>query len=201
MANLFVQNLGWETDRAKAVSERLIPFFESVDAELKFKHPVAVHLMGRKDPKGLERSQYDEGTIILYEDTPDYRGDFLHELAHQIVRWKDVPPGLRRKVDRIGEELERDGGDGRIFLQPHTWSRPQEIFATIFKWWVLGKVADPGYREVLDGYQPGAAALVEKILEKTDLQKSAPVAQPVEQLICNQQVGGSRPSRGSEAQS
>jgi hypothetical protein len=172
MAKLVVQNMSWPEERYQKLAKKLAFLMHDLNNLLSLKNPVIIHLYENKDKDKAERGEYDEGVIILYEATPDWRGDFIHELSHQLIRYKDVSITQKKKLEKIQKNLEKNKGDGRIFIQSHTYSSPREMIATYFKWYILGKVIDPGYLEVLNNYQPQAVTIIEKILKLGKIQKS-----------------------------
>jgi len=169
---LIVQNLGWPEERYLKLMNGLHPFYEKVAMFLKIKRPVIVHLYENQDEDDTHRAEYDEGIINLYEMTPDWRGDFSHELAHQLLRPTRISRTLKSKLKNLQRELIESKGDGRIFVQTHTFSNIYELWATLFKWYVLGKTVHEGYLEVLNAFQPKAVSLIEKALRDENLIKA-----------------------------
>lgn len=170
----FVDNVDWkDSERAKKIKEELQIFSNKVKKFLHLENPIIVHLYKAKEEN--YRARYDEGIIILYENTPDWRGDFLHELGHQIIRLKNVSDEQKKLANSIMKELEKNKGDGRIFIQKHVYSNIKEVIATLFKWYVLGKLVNDSYLEVLKNYQPMGYVLIDDLLKSEKLEKSFPI--------------------------
>lgn len=171
MKSTFVDNVDWkDSERAKKIKEELQIFSNKVKKFLHLKNPIIVHLYKAKEKN--YRARYDEGVIILFENTPDWRGDFLHELGHQIIRLKNINDEQKRLANSIMKELEKNKGDGRIFIQPHVYSNAKEVIATLFKWYILGKLVNKSYLEVLRNYQPNGYVLIDDLLKNEKLEKS-----------------------------
>jgi len=168
---LIIENCGWEEGRAQDVRKKLAFLTFNINKILKFKNPIIVNLYKDTSEDDL-RAEYTEGVINIFENCPDWMGDFLHELAHQLCRWEKLSLATRMKIQRIQRTLKKNKGDGRIFLKEHTWKEEKEVLATIFKWYMLGKVINDGYLEVLRNYQPLAITIMDKIITKEKLEKS-----------------------------
>lgn len=171
-SDVHVDNIEWPKKRASIVQEELTEFARQAKEFLKLKNPIIVHLYKGSDG---DRGEYDEGVILLYEHTPDWRGDFCHELGHQLIRKKtiDSDPVTKIKLQKIQKEVEKNKGDGRVFVQEHTYSNIKEIAVTFFKWWLLGKIVNDAYSKVLNFYQPEAVRIIEKLLNGDEVQKSS----------------------------
>jgi len=168
---LIIENLGWPNERARDVKEKLAFLIFNINKIIKFKNPIIVNLYKDNSEDDL-RAEYTEGVINIFAKCPDWRGDFLHELSHQLCRWENLSLGIRVKLGKMKRELKKNKGDGRVFLLEHTYEKESEILATIFKWYMLGRVVNEGYMEVLSNYQPVAITIMNKIISKEKLEKS-----------------------------
>lgn len=130
---------------------------------------VVVHLY--KSPDDQKRAEYDLGTIIIYTGTPQWRGDFLHELGHQIFRPENLDKKTKKELEDLKKELEKNKGDRRVFMIEHLYSSIKEILATLFKWWIQGKIFDAAYSNILKKYCPKGFAIVDRLLRKGEFEK------------------------------
>lgn len=169
---LKIENLGWHHKRYKALEKTLIPLIKKISKFLKLKNDIIIHLYQNSDKDDDRRAQYDEGVIILFEKTPDPRGDVIHEFGHQLYRPENMSITVKVRLQKLKRKLDKNKGDGRIFIQEHTYSDILEVWSTIFKWYILGKVVDKSYLGVLNNFQPEAVKIVEDILTKEKLIKS-----------------------------
>jgi len=169
---LIVENMGWDDKRYKSLQQNLIPYVQKISKLLSLKNNIMVNLYPNKDKEDDMRAQYDEGVIILYERTPDWRGDFTHELSHQLLPIENYSITLKAKLNKLKRRLTRSKGDRRIFIQDHTYSSIEEIFATLFKWYIIGKVSNNAWLETLNNFVPEGKAIVEKALQSEKLVKS-----------------------------
>jgi hypothetical protein len=172
MTKLVINNVSWDGRRYNAAKKVLIPFAKKVSNLLQLKNDLIVSLYHTDKKNKDVRSEYDEGTIILYEGTPDIRGDFAHELAHQIYPEHKMSLTGKSKLNRIKRKLDQNKGDGRIFIQDHTYKDIEEVWCTLFKWYVLGKTMDKAYLGILKSFQPDGIPTVEYILQKEEIIKS-----------------------------
>jgi hypothetical protein len=170
-SDVHVDNIEWKDKRGEIVEEELSEFAKKAKEFLNMKNPIIVHLYKGQDG---DRGEYDEGVILLYEQTPDWRGDFCHELGHQLIRQKtiDSEPTCKIKLEKIKREMEKSKGDGRIFVQPHTYSTIKEVAVTFFKWWLLGKIVNEAYLSALNFYHPDSERIIEKLMKSDEVQKS-----------------------------
>ena len=170
--SVLIENMGWSEARFKNAQDVLIPLFKNAAKFLELKNSIIIHLYPNKNEDDLARAQYDEGIIIIYENCPDIRGDAIHEFAHQLLRPETMSITLKSKLNNLKKKLDANKGDGRIFFQKHTHSDIHELFATLFKWYMLGKLYNDAYLDVLNNFQPEAEGIVEKALKNEKLIKS-----------------------------
>jgi len=172
MGKLILENFGWEESRTNLVYNKLNEIINKIDQAIKLKNNIIVYLQKNDRTNEMSRAEYDGGVIILYESTPDFMGDFIHELGHQFFRYDKLDIISKLKLENIFNKLKNEDGDGRIFIQKHTYSNEKEVLATLFKWYILGKVSNIGYLEVLNNYQPEGVKLIERLLRKDSIEKS-----------------------------
>ena len=161
---LFIDNLGWNKHRAEQMKLRLAFLVGKIDELVGLNNPIVINLQNSKDKEDDVNSQYYEGVINLYENTPDWRGDFLHELAHQFFRERDLSSGIKVKLAKIKRRLKREHGDGRVFIIEHTYKDNIEVLCTLFKWYILGKVIDDTYLIILKNYCMEGYLTIDKAL-------------------------------------
>jgi len=169
---LYIDNMGWSNERYQALDGELRDVVEKLEQYIKLKNPIIIHLYKDINKKNDIRAEYDEGIIIIYESTSDWRGDFIHEFAHQICRYDDLRSLTKIKLKDLKKKLQKNNGDGRIFINDHVYSEEKEILATLFKWYISGKIIDEAYETVLKNYCPEGYLIIEDILNKEKLQKS-----------------------------
>ena len=103
MKKLIFENIGWNHYQAEKVRENLEIMIDGIDRMIDIETPIIVHLY-RNNPKAAKeglRAEYDAGIITLYDNSPDWRGDFLHEYAHQIFQEKNIRIGLFMFIKKI----------------------------------------------------------------------------------------------------
>jgi len=164
MVKLIIKNSGWPTSAVEKFVRELSPMAKRMASELKLINNIIVRLEIEHPEESEARSLYDEGIIIIYFRSPDYVGDFVHELSHQIVRYDRLDETKKVRLNRMWKALQETNGDGRIFINDHTYSSPKEVFCTIFKWFVFGRCEDEGYLEILRAFCPGAEELVKEVV-------------------------------------
>lgn len=172
MAKLVIENMGWDKKRFDKVKDPLIKHIKKISGFLKLKTSVIIHFYPNKDKDDERRAEFDEGIILLYENSPDPVGDFTHELGHQILRPESYSVTLKAALNKLKRKLERNKGDKRVFIQEHTYSTICEVFVTLFKWYIRGKTMDKSYLDILNNFVPEGAAIVRRALIKEDLTKS-----------------------------
>jgi hypothetical protein len=167
---LVIENLGWKSEKAKNAQQGLIDLCRKMKKNIGYDDNVIVHLYDKKIGDSTVRAEYDEGVIILYQTTPDWRGDFLHELGHQIISNTDFTESVKLKLKKLKSKLDKKR-DGRVFVQPHTHSTQDEVFCTLFKWYVMGKTSSDTYLEVLRSSVPGGIETIESFFGKNKIKK------------------------------
>lgn len=167
---LIIENYEWNVKRYKSLLTSLPTLIKKISNEINLKNNIIVHLYNN-DKKDI-RSEFDEGIIHLYNNTPNPTLDVIHELGHQLFREDKVSVTTKSKLNNIKRKLDKEKGDGRIFINDHTYKNIKEVFATLFKWWILGKVKDKGYMEVLNNFQPKAVKIISDIVDSDELIKS-----------------------------
>jgi hypothetical protein len=172
MVKLIIQNRGWDKKNIEYIQNNLVPIVKKISKEIKLANNITLNLEPHSNDEEGDRAMYDEGNIIIYQNSPDYIGDFIHELGHQLLRLDKVSTSYKNKLKKLQKKIKESNGDGRIFLQKHTYKNEKEVFSTIFKWYILGKISDSGYTEVLNNFVPGAEELVEHAIYNEPLIKS-----------------------------
>ena len=170
--DITIENVEWkDKERVRNIQKELPILMRKVKKYVDIKSPVVVHLY--KSPNDQKRAEYDLGTIIIYTGTPQWRGDFLHELGHQIFRPENLDHKTKVELIRLKKELRKTEGDRRVFMIPHLYDNIKEILATLFKWWIQGKLFDPAYTNILKKYCPKGFAIVDSLLKKGKIEKSS----------------------------
>ena len=172
MPKLVIENMGWDDSRFKELKQTMIPFVKKLSDYLNLENNIIIHLYKNKNEKDDKRAEFDEGIVILFENTPDPRGDFVHEFGHQLFPIEKASITIKTRLKKLQRTIEKRKGDGRIFVQEHTYSTAGEVFCTLFKWYILGKITNDAYLEVLDNFIPEGRSIVEKVLLKEKLIKS-----------------------------
>jgi len=152
----YIDNIEWNKDKAKEIKQNISLMIKKVKNYLNIETPIIVRLY-KEHSKGKEiRSMHDEGIIIIYQSSPDYIFDFLHELGHFYYHYINLDDNkeVLNKLSEIKKQIENSKEYNRIFDNEHTFSNVKEIFANLFKWCISGKFTDIAYSEVLKQYCP-----------------------------------------------
>lgn len=170
---IIIENQEWSENQSNSFVSLIQKYGSAIVKELRLVSPIIIILKkGDATEKHFDRAMYDEGKIIIYNTSPDPFGDFLHELGHQLFRLNKISYISKAKLINLKNKMEKEEGDGRIFIQPHTYKNVKEIFSTIFKWYVLGKIIDNGYLEVLNNFIEDGEKIVDSILMNEIIIKS-----------------------------
>ena len=168
-----IENREWNDEQCNQFVNLINKYGEKIVKTLSLVSPIIIILLKGNEEKN-ERGMYDEGKIILYSTSPDAFGDFIHELGHQLVRINKISYNAKAKLINIQNKMEKEEGDGRIFTNEHTYKNAKEVFSTIFKWYVMGKIIDEGFIEVLNNFIDDGEKIVESILKNEEIMKSIP---------------------------
>jgi len=147
--NIHIDNIEWKRQEGNRVKQELEPLLTKIKSFLNLKQPIIIHLYKNKEDNKLDRAQLDENIIILYEHSPDFRSDCLHELGHMMFhKWGlDNNTIVKVKLDKLRIQIRKE--KNHLFLNEHTSSNIKEVFATIFKWYIEGMIIDKSYLEML----------------------------------------------------
>lgn len=163
----YVDNIEWNKDKAKEIKDNISSMVKKIKSYLDIKTPIIVRLY--KEHKSEEvRSMHDEGIIIIYQASPDYMFDFLHELGHFYYHYINLDNNkeINKKLKEIQKAIKESKEYNRIFDNEHTYSTEREIFANLFKWCISGKFVDIAYTEVLKQYCPIGYELLNDLKER-----------------------------------
>lgn len=174
-----IDNVDWKISKTRPISAQFPKLVKKIKAELKIEFPIIVRLY-KEHKKGKSiRSMHDEGIILMYESSPDWIGDLCHEIGHLYFHLMKVRENKKiiNSLNKIQKGLKASKDFNRVFNNEHTYSDIKEIFATIFKWYISGKIINKAYIDVLVKYLPGSDIsflheLFNGISKSRDLKKS-----------------------------
>lgn len=141
-------------------------------------HPVIVYFKkpDEKELKDKVRS-YTKGVEICIIDPSDPYTEFLHELGH--VFWSSrLNDEDKESFVQLHKQLDKDHLPP-VLMDNWSWNDHEELFATIYMWYLKGLQKNPGYLKILDiTYKPAKVAIenifnrvAHEIHERKELEK------------------------------
>ena len=165
--NKSIQNIDIDKEKIKPIKEKLTDIINKIKKELKLKSKIIIRLYKENNKDKSIRGLNDEGIIILYLASDDIYGDCIHEIGHQVYHeYKlDNNKKINTELKELIKEIKSEKDYNRIFANEHVISNEMEIFATLFKWFLSGKIIDTSYIDVLKEVCENGYELIKKIIE------------------------------------
>lgn len=135
-------------------------------------HPVVVMF---KEPTEKETTEgiraMTNGAEITIFDSSDPVTEFGHELGH--VYWSRLNEDEKKRFELLHQKIKH-GNMPAIFMTKSSHVTVEEMFCTIYQWFIKGCVLDSGYNKILEKQYPEGFALLEDVFrrileEKQDL--------------------------------
>jgi len=110
---------------------------------------------GEKEAKEGIRAKMDGVNITIF-DPSDPVAEFFHELGH--IYWmnrlsKEEKSEFKKLKNQVHAQIP-------IFNDPHSMANEEEIFCTIYLWYLKGRLINPAYMKVLSTqFKPGLEAI------------------------------------------
>lgn len=152
----------------KIKMDQAIPYISDVkhlDSWYLPEHPVIVHFREATEKERKEKIRsYTKGVEICIIDPSDPYTEFLHELGH--VFWSSrLNNEEKEQIVLLHKKLDKDNLPP-ILMDNWSWDDPQELFATIYMWYLKGIQRNTGYLKILEITYNEADELLEEIFER-----------------------------------
>ncbi len=130
-------------------------------------HPVIVTFdkPNAKEKKDNVRA-FTNGAEIRILDPSDPVTEFLHEIGH--IYWSTRLNKVEKKVfDKLLKKIDKKNPPG-IFLAKWDLAYPEELFATVYYWYLKGLLSNEGYLQILSQQYPIGAKEMSKIFDRVN---------------------------------
>jgi hypothetical protein len=170
--DVFVANIEWDKNKELTIQKEIKTLIKKVRTLVPFKDKIIIHLY--KNGENNQVGECGEGIINIYGNGGDWRDTFLHELGHQIYKFLELDKNMeiQKKLKIVVRNLKKQTKYNRIFDNKFIFFNESEIFATIFKWYVLGKFVNEIYLSILFQYCKQSQNIMNIILTKNIVKKT-----------------------------
>jgi hypothetical protein len=128
-------------------------------------HPVIVCFQEQTPEQKKETIRaYSKGVHIYILDESDPLIEFLHELGH--MYWQDrLTPMEREKLKLMHKELSKKNLP-KIFMDDWSWKDSEEVFCTVYQWFMKGLIKGSGYMKILQSQYPIGFDVIDSIFQR-----------------------------------
>lgn len=128
-------------------------------------HPVIVIFKNPPDSfikKGIRAA--NNGIEINIFDPSDPVTEFLHELGHIYYNTR-LTDEEKKVFNDLHSKLNKNNLPA-IFQANWDWEKGEEVFATVYFWFIKGEISHKGYRDILQVQYPDGFDAVSKIFDR-----------------------------------